>query len=153
VLTPGNYTVSFWQAAGQWNSFVGDTTTNWEVGLGSACVIGNTCGGSGFVGEIDYSPLMSNQSEQYVAWGELTTGSTATAEMVTLNFTVPQSASNTPQILSFVAIGNIAVPPIVFLDGVDLEQVPEPGTLLMMAVGLLGLGVVGIRRRARPGAA
>lgn len=45
------------------------------------------------------------------------------------------------------ALGNIAVPPIVLLDGVNLRVTPEPGTLVMLSSALFGLSVVGLRRR------
>jgi LPXTG-motif cell wall-anchored protein len=48
-----------------------------------------------------------------------------------------------------VPIGNIAVPPVVFLDGVDLEAAPEPNSWLTLGGGLLGLSAVGLLLRAR----
>ena len=141
VLTPGNYVVTFWQASAQWYSFTGATDTQWEVGLGSTCLI--SCG-SGFIGEIDYFQLMVN-----TPGGNGTTGTYVPWELETLSFTVPSTASGTDEVLSFVALGNIAVPPIVFLDGVNLQAAPEPGTLLMLGSILLGLSVAGLRRHTR----
>ncbi len=148
LLTPGTYAVSFYQAGGQWNRYEGASTTQWEVGLGSTCLL--SCGNSAsFVGQIQLSQAMVNSPG-----GNGATGTFVPWALQTLYFTIPSSAgSSAPQILSFVPIGNIGVPPAVFLDGVDLvAAVPEPMTLLMMGVALLGLSIVGLRRRrqARP---
>ena len=147
LLAPGTYVLNFWQAGGQWNGFLGPTTTQWEVGLGSSCLL--QCGSSGFSGiggEIQFSQAMVNSPG-----GNGTTGTYVPWELETLSFTVPSSAAGTPQYLSFVPIGNIAVPPVVFLDDVDLEPAPELSTLLTLGVGLLGLSIVGLRRRVGRG--
>lgn len=134
LLAPGNYALTFYQASGQWNGFSGQTIDQWEVGLGNICLI--RCGGT-FVGQTAFAPTMTNPSMGFTPWTE-----------VTLNFTVPSIAANTPQVLSFLATADISVPPVLFLDGVDLRQVPEPGTVWMLAVGVLALCAVGLRRRA-----
>jgi len=141
VLAPGNYVVNFWQAAGQWYSFTGATTSHWEVGLGNTC-LNSLCGS--FVGEIEYSQAMVNSPG-----GNGTTGTYVPWELQTLHFTIPSSAASTPEFLSFVALGDIAVPPIVLLDGVNLQPVPEPGTLLLLGTNLVGVGVAALRRRAK----
>lgn len=133
LLAPGNYALTFWQASGQWINFSGQTIDQWEVGLGDSCLI--HCGT--FVGETAFAPTMTNPSMGFTPWTE-----------VMLNFTVPSTAANTPQVLSFAALADISVPPILFLDGINLQQVPEPGTLWMLAAGVLALVAVGLRRRA-----
>lgn len=127
----GSYSLSFYQAAGQWRGYSGPTNDQWEVGLGNICLV--NCG-SGFVGDIQYSQVMHDASHGVVPW-----------ELVTLNFTLPAN-SGTSGVLSFVPRSDVSVPPIVFLDGIDLEEAPEPGTLLTFGSSLLGLGVVGLRR-------
>lgn len=137
VLTPGKYVVGFWQAEGQWQGFTGNTTGQWEVGLGDICLNPVSCTGL-FSGDIHFSPLMTNNLPPggYVPWN-----------YVTLNFTVPTSAAGVPQYLSFMALGNPSVPPMVFLDGVSLAAVPEPSSLSILALGLCGLVMLGLRRR------
>jgi hypothetical protein len=45
-------------------------------------------------------------------------------------------------VLSFLAVGNVQLPPFLLLDGVSLNQTPEPGYWIP-GVGLLGL--IGMR--------
>ena len=130
----GSYTLTFYQAAGQWRGYSGPTNDQWEVGLGNICIV--NCG-AGFVGDIEYSPVMHNTSHGVVPW-----------KPVTLNFTLPANAG-TSGVLSFMPRSDVSVPPIVFLDGVDLQPVPEPGTLLLLGTNLVGVGIAGLRRRAK----
>ena len=69
----GSYTLSFYQAAGQWRGYSGPTNDQWEVALGNICIV--NCG-PGFVGDIQYSQVMHDASHGVVPW-----------EQVTLNFT------------------------------------------------------------------
>jgi hypothetical protein len=63
----------------------------------------------------------------------------------------PTSAS---EVLSFLATegGPFGGPPFLLLDGVTLDAVPEPSTVVLAGAGLLGLGVVR-RLRKRSGSA
>jgi PEP-CTERM motif len=109
-LTVGqNYSVSFYQAAGQQYLDSGATTEQWQVSLGS---------------DTQFSAVMSTPSEGVFPW-----------EPQTLSYT----ASSTSEVLTFLAVGSGGVPPIVFLDGVDMEtNVPEPSAGLLLA----GVGTV-----------
>lgn len=122
-LTIGqSYTVSFYQAAGQQYLDSGATTEQWQVSLGS---------------DTQFSAVMNTPSEGVFPW-----------EPQTLTYT----ASSTSEVLSFLAIGGGGVPPIVFLDGIDMEtNVPEPSAgLLLMGVGaVIALGRIGRRAMAK----
>ena len=124
TLTVGqNYTVSFDQAAGQQSgNLVGPTTEQWKVSLGSST---------------QFSSLMSTPQGGIFPW-----------EAQTLAFT----ASSTSEVLSFLAVGTPSgAPPMVFLDGVDMEpSVPEPSALLLLeGVGaVIAIGRLGRRVRA-----
>jgi len=123
-LTVGqNYDLSFNQAAGQQQgNLVGPTTEKWEVSLGSST---------------QFSSLMTTPQGGVFPW-----------EAQTLTYT----ASSTSEVLSFLAVGTPSgAPPMVFLDGVDMEpSVPEPSALMLLAgVGaVISIGRIGRRVRA-----
>jgi hypothetical protein len=160
LSTGTTYTLSFYQAASQQTGFSGSTTNQWIVALGTVgstlyaaksatpgtaddfcgttCVYEDTDG----TASIAASQLMDVPSEGLVNW-----------EFVSVNIT----ADATTDVLSFLAWGDNGnttnLPPMAFLTGVNapsgLVGVPEPATLSLFGVGLLGLGAVKRRRRAK----
>lgn len=146
-LTAGTtYTLEFQQAAGQQNTFTGDTTEQWLVflgvgGIGTSCPAnppGGLCSLTGTANnEMQASTPMSTPSMTNVNWN-----------VVNLSFT-PNAADlggnqTGSAILTFLAWGdsgsNVNLPPTVFLEGVNTPPtVPEPGTLALFGAGLLGL--------------
>ena len=142
-LTPGTtYTLSFYQAAGQQTGFDGATTEQWIVSLGTSALTVTTSGGFGHYSNADpladtkVSALMNTPNHGVTPWN-----------FVSLDFT----AHATDELLSFLAWGNngstINEPPMVFLAGVNQPDViPEPETLSLLALALVGLGVSRLRR-------
>jgi hypothetical protein len=123
-LTPNAfYSVSFYQAAGQFISKSGDTTEQWEVTFGSA--------------PSQFSTLMKNPSQSFTGWFSQT-----------LTF---QNGNSTSAVLGFYAVGGPSgLPPVVLLDGVDVEAAtPEPATCAMVGLALVGLGIARRRRHKR----
>jgi hypothetical protein len=60
-------------------------------------------------------------------------------------------ATHTTETLSFLAYGNLPVPPFALLDGVTFtpDTVPEPASWALMLIGFGGLGLATRRRRAK----
>jgi hypothetical protein len=127
-LTVGHvYAVSFYQAAGQQTGFTGPTTEQWIVGFGATLAASQA--------NTQASSLFSLPQGGVGAW-----------QAQTMNFT----ATAVSEVLSFLANGTPdGEPPIAFLDGVTVNPVPEPGALALMGVGLLGVSLARLRRRAK----
>ncbi len=158
-LTPGQtYTLSFYQAASQQTGFANGqyTTEQWIVSLGtSAMTYCNGCGAAdAYYGGHDSTYSNADPLASVVATSLMTTpsGGTTPWQAVSVNLT----AHATNELLSFLAWGNngntVNLPPMVFLtqvDTPDLALVPEPETLALFAVGLLGFAVSRLRKPAK----
>lgn len=124
-LTPGkSYKVGFDYAFAQQGGFNGPTTQNWTVN---------------FAGQSATTANYDLPNHGFSGW---------------MNTSYNFIANNATETLSFVAYGNVAVPPFALLDGVTFSQeagaVPEPASWAML---LVGFGMVGAVARRRTGAA
>ena len=95
------------------------------------------------------STLMNTPSEMNVNWNNVNMSFTPTAADLGAGGTA---------VLTFLAWGDNGsttnLPPTVFLEGVNTTPtVPEPATLSLLGVGLLGLGAFSLRRRIKRDAA
>jgi hypothetical protein len=149
-LTAGtDYSLSFWQAAGQQQGFSGATTEQWKVFLGTGSFSVN-CGTSpctvSTTGDMteDDTAIMNTPSQGVSPW-----------ELVSMNF-IATASSETLSFLAWGDNGNTTnLPPTVFLAGVNSPALPtpEPSTWAMMIIGFLGLGFVGRRQMKKRTAA
>ena len=149
-LTVGKlYTLSFWQAAGQQVGFPGATTEQWVVALGatgSALDVIQPSSNPGFATYFDtdgsaviQTTAVMNTPQQGVSpWEEVTMSFTAVATQQTLSFLAWGNNGNTAN-----------QPPTVFLAGVNSPAVPEPTTMALFGIGLLGFGASRLRRPAK----
>ncbi len=150
-LTVGEtYTLSFYQGASQQTTFHGDTTNQWSVALSTTGIQVTLNGDQG-----TYSSTDPNASIAPPQLMNVPTGTAVGWEFVSVNLT----ADATTELLSFLAWGNngstVNLPPMAFLSGVDSPNglVPEPSTWAMMAIGFVGLGLVGRRQMKKRAAA
>jgi hypothetical protein len=123
-LTAGQtYTLTFWMAAGQQMGFSGATTDQLTVSLGTSSKTTGT---------------LSVASEGFSPWQQVTESLTA---------------DSTTDVLSFLASGSPSgMPPVVLLDGVDLESGTPPvadttSTVLLFGFALAIMGVAPLSRR------
>jgi hypothetical protein len=126
------YFLNFYQAAGQQLGFTGATFSQWEVTLGSQTQFSTLMNLPG--------PSGGNSNPQpgdMVPWQYQTRVFTATSATETLTFL----ANGGPN--------NVSMSPIAFLDGVSLYAAPEPSSMLIFGVGIVGLAAVRMRRRTR----
>lgn len=119
-LTAGKtYTLSFLYAFAQQKGYTGDTIQSLAATLNGSPVF--------------KSSNYSLPSKDFSGWSTYTTTVTAT---------------KSSEVLSFLATGNLPVPPFALLTDVSLTSaVPEPVTWAMMIVGLGAMGAIARRRR------
>lgn len=117
-LTPNaSYDVGFWYGFAQQAFFNGPTIQSWNVCLGANC---------------QSTASFNLPSHGFSGW-------------IHKDFIFQAQTSN--DTLSFLAFGDMPVPPFAVLDGITVSAAPEPSTLAILGIGLLGLIVVGLRRR------
>jgi hypothetical protein len=153
-LTPGqDYELSFYQAASQQRDFIGDTTEQWIVGLGTAIM--QSVGNGGGVCDLSTPICTYSNADPLASIVATPLMNTPSGGMTDWNFVTVMLTAHAPtEFLSFLAWGDNGnttnLPPILFLTGVDapsdLTPVPEPATLTLLGMGIAGLAA---RRRRR----
>jgi len=123
-LTKGTvYEVTFNYAFAQQNGYTGNTIDNLQVNFGSR---------SSSVGSYNFT------SKGFSGW-----------QTATMFF----EADGTSDVLSFLAIGNVQLPPFALLTNIAAYAAPEPATYGILAIGLASVITAARRRRARVAAA
>ena len=120
-LTVGDhYALTFDWAGAQQSGYQGATSEEWLVSLGS---------------QTQSTGVKQNAAEGFTGW--------MSEEFI-------YTATSTSEVLSFLAVGTPdGQPPFSLLTDVSLMDVPEPGSVAMVAAGALGL--LALRRRKRAG--
>jgi hypothetical protein len=123
-LTIGDeYTIGFWWGGAQQSGFNGVTTDAWKVTLGDKTF--NTA-------------VLTDPNHGFTGW-----------EYQTFTFIADASEAVSP-VLSFLAVGTpTGEPPFSLLDGVSLQQTPEPATLGLIGLGLLAFPIAARLRKHR----
>lgn len=119
-LTAGQtYALGFYWAGAQLSTTSGATTEQMSVS---------------FAGQNQTTAIVNNASEGFTGW-----------MYQTFTFT----ADGPSDTLSFLALGTPSgLPPMVLLGGVSMQAVPEPSSILLLGVGLVGaVAVRRVRRR------
>ena len=129
-LTVGQqYEVSFWWAATELSNRNGYTTERLDVSLGSSPVQSVAYGDPNGTNAEKLAP------NAFTGWMQGSMIFTATAATETLSFL----SNGTPN----------GEPPIILLADVSMQAVPEPSSLALTGLGIIGLFVVRARRRAK----
>jgi hypothetical protein len=122
LIVGDNYAVTFYQAAGEQAGYSGALSEQWQVSLGGSTKTG---------------AVMNYNGSNWVGW-----------EQETVVF----SATSTSELLSFLSIGlpGNGSPPFALLDGIAVQDVPEPAAFGVLGIGALGLMLLARRRGQNP---
>jgi hypothetical protein len=118
LVSGKTYDLSFYWGGAQYTTLTGDTTESWQVSLGKQTI------STGFI---------NNATESFTGW-----------QKANMLFT----ATGASEVLSFLAVGTPnGEPPVAVLDGISLNQTPEPAYWTPLVLGLAALLFAAYRRR------
>ena len=136
-LTVGKtYVLTFYQAAGQQKTNSGSATDWWSVDVGGTVSGTSVTGGTTFGSLTQNSIFWRDQSQlstpDIPVWQQISYAFKATNASEIISFTSSSLMSNTAN----------GVPPYLFLDGVNLQLSPEPGSIFLTALGVIALLII-----------
>ena len=142
-LTVGQtYAVSFYQASGAQSGYTPTGSVDWQVSFGTTAPVTNLSNNTAAAATTQtINAAAMSATSGFSGWTSQTVNFTATSANTT--------SGNA--ILSFLSEGPAGGPPMLFLDGISVNQLtgtPEPTTLLIAGSGLIGLLAVRRKRNA-----
>jgi len=143
LVAGDKYNVTFFTASGQQSPVEGPTETQLAVSLcgqgQSAPGPGTTIQNAGFNGDCTFfTGARANPSHGFQAWEKVVLTFTASSASETLNFLAIGSPVSGP--------GLTSLPPVVLLDGISVNVVPEPTTWSLIGIGFAAITFVAYRR-------
>lgn len=161
LVAGATYNLTFWQAAGQQQTFTGDTTDQWIVSLGGSaqqfsnlmalCPL-STANNPAKVFTAPSGSGLSNYNVNCATGAGYGTGADV-VQWQQVSMTIVAGSANTA--LNFVSWGNNgdtsigSLPPMIFLDGVSMVRAPEPASITLFGAGLVALAGFSRRRAKR----
>lgn len=143
------YVLTFYQAAGQQTNNQGSATDWWSVDVNGAlngqgtAITGGTTFGSQTQNSIFWRDQSVLSTPDTPVWQQISYAFTATKANELIAFTSSSLMSNT----------QTGVPPYLFLDGVGLQLSPEPSSIFLTGLGVIGLLIIRKRMVKRVAAA
>jgi PEP-CTERM motif len=139
VTSGQKYSITFWQAATYQTGFV-QNSQNWDFVLTLSHGTLNTTTGVRATVDATLTAPSPNPTGSPIP-------NTSVWQQVTLSFTAPVTTSN--ETLTIAAVAPVGGPPVLLIDGISMDAVPEPASWGLIVLGGLALAVRGRKTVSR----